>query len=90
MRGTVPLADDLRTDDIRREVVFIANKRFVRAVNQRERGVRAYIDDVFNGHSPQSLDKYTTENLVSHCDQSLHGQKALAARPPQLPGEELP
>ena len=40
--------------------------------------VRAYLEDVFNGHNLQSLDKYMTENLVSHWlgDRSLHGQEA--------------
>jgi hypothetical protein len=48
------------------------------AVYQRERWVPAYLEDVFNGHNLQSLDKYITENLVSHWlgDRSLHGQKA--------------
>ena len=27
---------------------------------------RAYLEDVLNGHDLQSLDKYMTENLVSH------------------------
>jgi hypothetical protein len=48
------------------------------AVYQRERWVPAYLEHVFNGHNLQSLDKYITENLVSHWlgDRSLHGQKA--------------
>jgi hypothetical protein len=48
------------------------------AVYQRERWVPAYLEDVFNGHNLQSLDKYITENLVSQWlgDRSLHGQKA--------------
>ena len=36
------------------------------SVDQRDAWVRAYLEDVFNGHNLQSLDKYMTENLVSH------------------------
>ena len=47
-------------------------------VDQRDAWVRAYLEDVFNGHNLQSLDKYMTENLVSHWlgDRSLHGREA--------------
>ena len=47
-------------------------------VDQRDAWVRAYLEDVFNGHHLQSLNKYMTENLVSHWlgDRSLHGQQA--------------
>jgi predicted ester cyclase len=47
-------------------------------VDQRDKWVRAYLEDVFNGHNLQSLDKYMTENLVSHWlgDRSLHGREA--------------
>ena len=47
-------------------------------VDQRDAGVRAYLEDVFNGHNLQSLDKYVTENLVSHWlgDRSLNGPEA--------------
>src|SRR5262249_51970241 len=46
--------------------------------DQRDAWVRAYLEDVFNGHNLQSLDKYLTENLVSHWlgDRSLHGRQA--------------
>jgi predicted ester cyclase len=45
---------------------------------QREAAVRAYLEDVFNGHNLQSLDKYMTGNIVSHWlgDRSLHGLPA--------------
>jgi predicted ester cyclase len=45
---------------------------------QREAAVRAYLEDVFNGHNLQSLDKYMTGNMVSHWlgDRSLHGLPA--------------
>jgi hypothetical protein len=36
------------------------------SVDQRAAWVRAYLEDVFNGHNLQSLDKYMTANLVSH------------------------
>src|SRR5215475_7838368 len=47
-------------------------------VDQRDAWVRAYLEDVFNGHNLQSLDKYMTENLVSHWlgDRSLQGREA--------------
>ena len=47
-------------------------------VDQRDAAVRAYLDDVFNGHNLGSLDKYWAEDLVSHWlgDQSLHGLPA--------------
>ena len=47
-------------------------------VDPRDARVRAYLEDVFNGHNVQSLDKYMTENLVSHWlgDRSLHGREA--------------
>ena len=35
-------------------------------VDQRDAAVRAYLEDVFNGPNLQSLDKYMTEDLVSH------------------------
>jgi hypothetical protein len=38
----------------------------VMSVDQRDAWVRAYLEDVFNGHNLQSLDKYMTENIVSH------------------------
>jgi predicted ester cyclase len=46
--------------------------------DQRDAWVRAYLEDVFNGHNLQSLDKYMAENLVSHWlgDRSLHGREA--------------
>ena len=34
-------------------------------VDQRDAWVRAYLEEVFNGHNLQSLDKYMSENLVS-------------------------
>ena len=34
---------------------------FVMSVDQRDAWVRAYLEDVFNGHNLQSLDKYMTE-----------------------------
>ena len=34
--------------------------------HQRDAWVRAYLEDVFNGHNLQSLDKYMTEDIVSH------------------------
>ena len=42
---------------------------------QRDAAVRAYLEDVFTGHNLKSLDKYMTEDLVSHWlgDRSLHG-----------------
>ena len=48
------------------------------SVDQRDAWVRAYLEDVFNGHNLQSLDKYMTENIVSHWlgDGSLHGREA--------------
>lgn len=47
-------------------------------VDQRDAWVRAYLEDVFNGHNLQSLDKYMTENLVSHWlgDRGLQGREA--------------
>lgn len=44
-------------------------------VDRREAMVRAYLEDVFNGHNLQSLDKYMRADLVSHWlgDRSLHG-----------------
>jgi len=44
----------------------------------RDAWVRAYLEDVFNGHNLQSLGKYMTEDLVSHWlgDRSLHGREA--------------
>lgn len=44
-------------------------------VDQRDAAVRAYLEDVFNGHNLKSLDKYMTGGLVSHWlgDRSLHG-----------------
>jgi predicted ester cyclase len=46
--------------------------------DQRDAWVRAYLEEVFNGHNLQSLDKYISENLVSHWlgDRSLHGREA--------------
>ena len=34
------------------------------SADQRDAWVRAYLEDVFNGHNLQSLDKYMTANLV--------------------------
>ena len=47
-------------------------------VDQRDAWVRTYLEDVFNGHNLQSLDKYMAENLISHWlgDQSLNGREA--------------
>ena len=47
-------------------------------VAQRDALVRAYLEDVFNGHNLQSLDKYMTEDLVSHWlgDRSVRGREA--------------
>ena len=47
-------------------------------IDQRDAWVRAYLEDVFNGHNLQSLDKYMTENIVSHWlgDRSLNGREA--------------
>ena len=33
---------------------------------QRDAAVRTYLEDVFNGHNLQSLDKYMTGDIVSH------------------------
>jgi predicted ester cyclase len=46
--------------------------------DQREVLVRSYLEDVFNGHNLRSLDKYMTENLISHWlgDQSVNGREA--------------
>jgi len=33
-------------------------------VYQRDAAVRAYLEDVFNGHNLKSLDKYMTDDLV--------------------------
>ena len=35
-------------------------------VDQRDAWLRAYLEDVFNSHNLQSLEKYVSENLVSH------------------------
>jgi hypothetical protein len=35
-------------------------------VDQRDAVVRTYLEDVFNDHNLRSLDKYMTEDLVSH------------------------
>jgi predicted ester cyclase len=50
-------------------------------VDQRDAAVRAYLDDVFNGHNLGSLDKYWVEDLVSHWlgDQTLRGMPAWKA-----------
>ncbi len=47
-------------------------------VDQRPAWVRNYLEDVFNGHNLQSLDKYLTENLISHWlgDRNLNGREA--------------
>ena len=47
-------------------------------VGKRDAWVRAYLEDVFNHHNLQMIDKYMTENLVSHWlgDRSLHGSEA--------------
>src|SRR5262245_22306011 len=46
--------------------------------HQRDAWIRAYLEDVFNGHNLQSLDKYMTANLISHWlgDRSLQGRDA--------------
>jgi hypothetical protein len=46
-------------------------------VDQRDAWVRTYLEDVFNGHNLQSLNKYMTENFVSHWlgDRSLQGRE---------------
>jgi hypothetical protein len=56
----------------------LERKGFVMPEHQRDALVRAYLEDVFNGHNLQSLDKYMTTNLVSHWlgDRSLHGPEA--------------
>jgi predicted ester cyclase len=48
------------------------------AADPRDAWVRAYLEDVFNGHNLRSLDKYMHENLVSHWlgDRSLRGRDA--------------
>ena len=35
-------------------------------VDQRDAAVRTCLEDVFNDHNLRSLDKYITEDLVSH------------------------
>jgi len=47
-------------------------------IDQRDAWLHAYLEDVFNGHNLQSLDKYMTENIVSHWlgDRSLNGREA--------------
>jgi SnoaL-like polyketide cyclase len=47
-------------------------------VDQRDAWVRTYLEDVFNGHNVRSLDKYMTENLISHWlgDRNLQGREA--------------
>jgi hypothetical protein len=51
---------------------------FVMTEHQRDAWLRAYFEDVFNGHDLQSLNKYMTENMVSHWlgDRSLQGREA--------------
>ena len=51
------------------------------STDPRDAWVRAYLEDVFNGHNLQSLDKYISENLVSHWlgDRSLLGREAWRA-----------
>jgi predicted ester cyclase len=53
----------------------------VMPVDQRDAAVRAYLDDVFNGHNLGSLKKYWAEDLVSHWlgDQTLRGLPAWKA-----------
>src|SRR5262245_45877867 len=50
----------------------------VMPVDQRDAAVRPYLEDVFNGHDLKSLDKYMSEDLVSHWlgDRSLRGIEA--------------
>ena len=50
-------------------------------VDQRDAEVRAYLEDIFKGHNLKSLDKYMTEDLVSHWlgDRSLQGIEAWRA-----------
>ena len=55
-------------------------------VGQRDKWVRAYLEDVFNGHNLQSLDKYMTENLVSHW---LGDRSLLGGKPGERDGELL-
>ena len=52
-------------------------------VDQGDAWVRTYLEDVFNGHNLQSLDKHMTENhmtenIISHWlgDQNLNGREA--------------
>jgi len=49
--------------------------------HQRDAWVSDYLEDVFNGHNLESLDKYMTEDIVSHWlgDRSLNGREAWAA-----------
>jgi hypothetical protein len=35
-------------------------------LDQRGAWVRTYLEDVFNGHNLQSLNKYMTDNFASH------------------------
>lgn len=47
-------------------------------VDQPDAWVRSYLEDVFNGHNLQSLNKYMTENFVSNWqgDRDLKGREA--------------
>src|SRR5262245_37210345 len=47
-------------------------------IDERDAWVRAYLEDVFNGHNLRSLDKYMTKSLTSHWlgDRSLRGPEA--------------
>jgi hypothetical protein len=50
-------------------------------VDQPDAWVRTYLEDVFNGHNLQSLNKYMTENFVSNWlgDRDLKGREAWRA-----------
>jgi len=51
---------------------------FVMPEHQRDAWVSDYLEDVFNRHNLESLDKYMTEDIVSHWlgDRSLNGREA--------------
>jgi predicted ester cyclase len=62
----------------RARAIAVPTWRFLMPIDQRDAWIRAYLEDVFNGHNLQSLDKYMTENIVSHWlgDRSLNGREA--------------
>jgi predicted ester cyclase len=47
-------------------------------IDQRDTWVRTYLEEVFNRHNLQSLDKYMTGNIVSpwQGDRNLQGREA--------------